>query len=183
VANVAKGILHYIHGELPSYRMQMRFRCFSLDGSSRGGSSPSNDLKQLLRAMAWEQGEIDACVAEFEAALPAARAVAAASPGGLLSRDAWASVVKSRSGDSLLKRVVGTMLGFLVSETSCERNFALERRQYDKRPKLGVDSRANGIKAPENHDQMVDTEVSSLEGAKHMDTIIGEQQVAKFGAT
>ena len=36
--------------------------------------------------------------------------------------------------------------GFLFSETECERNFAVERRQFDHRPKLSESAREDGLK-------------------------------------
>ncbi len=38
------------------------------------------------------------------------------------------------------------MLSFLVSETECERSFAVERRQAANRPKMSVESRSDGLK-------------------------------------
>ena len=38
------------------------------------------------------------------------------------------------------------ILGFLLTETECERNFAEERRAYEGRPRLQVETRFHGLK-------------------------------------
>ena len=38
------------------------------------------------------------------------------------------------------------VIGFLLTETECERNFARERNQHAGRPRLGMEGRRSGLK-------------------------------------
>ena len=45
-----------------------------------------------------------------------------------------------------LQSIVGVLTAFLVSETSCERNFSAEHRQFMGRPRLSPEMRFAGLK-------------------------------------
>lgn len=75
--------------------------------------------------------------------------------GGLSDRDSWAkALVEDRQGnkrfENNLRPLILMILGFLGSETACERSFAHERKQRDHRPKLNPETRRDGLKIIED---------------------------------
>ncbi len=147
VANVARGIMAYLRGQFPTFSTQMLFRCLHLDCPTHR----ADDLRKLLRLLGWSSADVQACVLEYQAVW--ARALAAKEAGSL-DRDAWASVVAEvhpptevhPQTPGRLKRIVCTMLAFLVSETEAERSFAVERVQSRGRPRLDQETRFAGLK-------------------------------------
>lgn len=61
--------------------------------------------------------------------------------------DIWAQIAMDpHLSVEHLRRFICVMLVFLVTETEAERSFSLERIQSTKRPKMGRDSRFDGLK-------------------------------------
>ena len=81
VANVARGILGYLEGELPDFSLQLRGRCFLLpapiDDNNVERRTPRQnfkDLLELLLSIQWSRRDAEQCVAEYVEALPLALA-------------------------------------------------------------------------------------------------------------
>lgn len=143
VANIARAIMAYLRAQFPAFGTQALFRCFHLRGEERR----AEDLRKLLGILGWGDGDTCACLAEYMFAWPLA--LAAKRDRSLDDREAWSQValeVHPQTAAGHLKRVVCTMLAFLVTETEAERTFALERHQAAKRPKLGMLARFAGLK-------------------------------------
>ena len=138
VANVARGIIVYLHGEYPDFGTQRLFRCFHLQRDA----SPDL-LKDLLFQLRWEREDQKAAEAAYTQMYPV---VKASKQIDEKDQHAWARAVASLEEVHPLKRIVCFMLAFLVSESEAERSFAAERRSSADRPKLGKFARFAGLK-------------------------------------
>jgi hypothetical protein len=55
-------------------------------------------------------------------------------------------VVAKEPSKRELRKLFGVVAGFLLTETECERNFAVERRQSSGRPRMNPETRFTGLK-------------------------------------
>ena len=55
-------------------------------------------------------------------------------------------VVAKQPSKRELRKLFGIVAGFLLTETECERNFAVERRQSSGRPRMNPETRFTGLK-------------------------------------
>ena len=148
VANVAAALRAALNAEFPNFSVQRHFSAFELRGVTPTASQ-AEGLQKIVDLLGWPQAERRACVLEFPDAFGKAykEKQAKKKQGHDLSdRDAWAKVVAVDKSKATLKRVVCMILGFLLTETECERNFAEERRAYEGRPRLQVETRFHGLK-------------------------------------
>ena len=106
-------------------------------------------LRRLVRYMQWSRGRESIVVAQYRAAFPVVlgykESLQKLNPC-LGDKDAWAKYVCENPQVAELKEVVCLVLGFLLSETECERHFASEKRQFQNRPRLGSTTRFAGLK-------------------------------------
>lgn len=141
LANAARAIMAYLRSQFPEFGTQALFRCMQLSDEE----GKPNDLRRLLTILGWTSGRMGACVAEYVAAWPFARA--AKEHGEMSDADIWAQIAMDpHLSVQHLRRFICVMLVFLVTETEAERSFSLERIQSTKRPKMGRDSRFDGLK-------------------------------------
>ena len=140
VANVADGILKYIKGEFPDFCAQAHFVCFRLH------QPQPHRLQELLVVLGWDGGTAARCVQQYNAVWP--RAIAVKQQKQLPDTDCWvcafAEVCPCEHTE--LRDILGVVVSFLVSETECERNFSVERRQFEHRPRLSASLRSAGLK-------------------------------------
>ena len=141
VANVADGILKYLRGQLPDFCAQAHFACFKL------GEQQPQRLRELLTILGWTDDKANRCVKQYVTLWPHAKAIKR--EGQLPDSESWAAAIAKEVSPSLfeeLRDVLGVLVSFLISETECERNFAVERKQFDHRPRLSPEMRFNGLK-------------------------------------
>ena len=141
VANVAEGILTYLKAEFPDFSAQAKFSCFQL-----GGESDPATLKQLLQVMGWSHERSIACEEQYMAVWPIAKRVK--KDKNLTDAQAWdCSLGPLRpENHEELRDIISILCSFLISETECERNFSLERKQFEGRPRLSAEMRFAGLK-------------------------------------
>ncbi len=154
IANLAGAIRRNLLAEFPSFAIQMLFACFLWRGQDGRGSGadachPSGaekrvaNLKAICRHMRWSPEQEEACVAQYRYYFPRTQALAGTE--GLGHRDAWAKFALTETSAPELRAVVRLLLGFLISETACERHFSAERRQYQQRPRMEDSTREDGL--------------------------------------
>jgi hypothetical protein len=140
VANVADGILKYIKGEFPDFCAQAHFACFRLH------QPQPHRLRELLVVLGWDGAKAARCVQQYNVVWP--RAVAVKQQKQLPDSDCWvcafAEVCPREHTE--IRDILGILVSFLVSETECERNFSVERRQFEHRPRLSASLRSAGLK-------------------------------------
>ena len=68
-----------------------------------------------------------------------------------------------------MQRVVLTALGFLLTETECERNLGAEKRSSVGRARLHLTTRRDALKVIADGVPMEELQASSVEGAKAPD--------------
>ena len=85
----------------------------------------------------------------------------------------------------LMQRVVLTALGFLRTETECERNLGADKRSSVLRARLDLTTRRDGLKVMADGVPMEELQASSVEGAKAPDfwNRVLEKCAELFGTT
>lgn len=139
VANVSEGILTYLKGEFPDCSPQALCAAFKLD---RPKSEPR--LDEFLRLMNWSEDRRTAALTQYNLAWPKVQDRKRARPG-MTDVEAWAAECAATSPPEL-SDIVAMLTAFLVSETECERSFAMERIQFEGRPRLSPAMRFSGLK-------------------------------------
>ena len=64
----------------------------------------------------------------------------------MCDRDAWGLAVRIEWSKRELRKMISVVAGFLLTETECERNFSVERRQHGGRPRMDPGTRFSGLK-------------------------------------
>ena len=157
VAIVAKGMRAYLRGQFPDFGVQVLFGAFSLrmswsdeEFAERGDARPIDQrvtqIKELARISTFQADAQRECVASFRALWPQATRLSAQDGHNLSDRDVWAKLILPLASDNPFRRLTCMVLGILLTETECERNFARERHQHVGRPRLGADGRRAGLK-------------------------------------
>ncbi len=158
VANVADAIRVCLRAEYPRFGVQRLFGCFLLEppGDTRWRLAPNpeglaseearvTDVRLLCRYTQRSVQEEERCVAQYRRWFPLA--MKTKRELGLSDRDTWAKLVLEQGARAAeLKRLLLMMLGFLLTETECERNFALEKRANEARPRSHVATRHQCLK-------------------------------------
>lgn len=146
VANVADGILKYLKGEFPDFCAQAHFVCFALSAEQQ---PHTQRLRELLVLLGWPADRVARCTAQYVALRPRAVAIKLRSAASQRpDSDCWSVALAevSPSEYSELRDAVGILVSILVTETECERTFAVERKQFDHRPRLSARMRFAGLK-------------------------------------
>ena len=91
-------------------------------------------MKRLLRMLGQTAADQRQALEEYEQGFKVAHVWA--TKHSCSDRDAWARVA-TMPRFRKLKRVICIMLGFLLTETECERTFAEERTVHSGRPRDG----------------------------------------------
>ena len=144
LANVAGALRIALESEFPSFSIQRLFSALELHGAVPEDPQIER-LQQITKLLGWPEPMQNACVHEYRDAFAKAFQEKQRNKG-LRDRDAWAKVVAVDKSKATLKKVVCMAIGFLITETECERNFAAERRAHDGRPRLTPDTRFYGLK-------------------------------------
>ena len=143
VANVAAALREALNAEFPHFSVQRLFGAFELKGAAPHPDQREN-VQKIVDLLGWPQADRRACCQEFPDAF--AKAYREKQAKELCDRDAWAKVVAVDKSKVKMKLVVCMVLGFLLTETECERNFAEERRAHSGRPRLQPEARFHGLK-------------------------------------
>lgn len=164
VANVATQIRNGLRGEIPKFGIQRLFSCLQLDrlsltrGLARFASAKSladadsegvrrESVRLLCRHLKWTGAQEAACVTQYTEAYREAQAMKARTKEE--DRDVWAQLLQEKKQAwPLVKQIVRMALGFLVTETECERSFAAEKRVKQGRPRLQTEARHTCLKVP-----------------------------------
>ena len=91
----------------------------------------------------------------------------------------WAFLTATHADKRLLcnlRSIVRIAAGFLFSEIGCERNFAVERRQFDHRPKLSASAREDGLKV-----RVDGLQIRRLQGSNRFWHVVQEMYANLFG--
>ena len=162
--NVAKGISDALRAEYPNFGHQRLFSCLQLSqptGTRFAGCFPQVPgsraerrarLSILLRTMAWSREEEKLCLQQYTDMY--AEAIAnKQKQADETDRNIWAELMKLQGGSAprggsapLMQRVVLTALGFLLTETECERNLGAEKRSSVGRARLHPTTRRDALK-------------------------------------
>ena len=94
--------------------------------------------------MGWNAESSNQLVAQFHASYGRARCYK--HRDHVCDRDAWGMVVMKEPSKRDLRKMFGVVAGFLLTETECERNFVVERRQSSARPRMNPGTRHMGLK-------------------------------------
>ena len=143
VANVATALRAALNAEFPHFSVQRLFGAFELKGAAPHPDQREH-LQKIVDLLGWSQADRHACCQEFPNAFE--KAYKEKRGKGLCDRDAWAKVVAVDKSKVKMKSVICMVLGFLLTETECERNFAEERRAHSGRPRLQPETRFHGLK-------------------------------------
>ena len=143
VANVAAALQAALNAEFPNFSVQRLLSAFELNGDTPAPSQIER-LRKIIDLLGWPLAERRACLHEFADAFKKAHKEKQAK--GVCDRDAWAKVVAVDKSKATMKRLICMALGFLLTETECERNFAEERRAHEGRPRLLPKTRFHGLK-------------------------------------
>lgn len=147
VANVARCVVKRCDAEFPSHGIQQLFGCFHIHLDK--GPPQKKEADQLLRlakVMGWTAVKYRQLMDEFSALYWHAREIKLETSPPKSDRDAWALAVTADPGKTVLREVLTMAMGFLVSETQCERTFSQERRQTHARPSLAPGTRWSCLK-------------------------------------
>ena len=143
VANVAAALGAALNAEFPDFSVQRLFCAFELKDASPHPYQ-TECLQKIVDLLGWAQAERNACCHEFVDAFR--KSYREKQGKGLCDRDAWAKVVAVDKTKVKMKLVICMVIGFLLTETECERNFAEERRAHAGRPRLQPGTRFHGLK-------------------------------------
>jgi len=141
-------LLDNIAAEFPHCAAQRCFGAFLLTPPSGGLAPPTEHMLNQVRLLgAYRQlseAHVDELAAEYKKAYPSVAQRAHAQK--LSDRDAWAQHA-GLGGVSPLAELIYIMLGFIVSETQCERDFARDVASLNtRRLKMGGARRFHCIK-------------------------------------
>lgn len=113
--------------------------CFSFS------SGPQlSKLRNLCRIMGMSADQVQLCQSQYTDNYLRAQEHFLGDTGGHVV-EGWAFAAAAGRADVLMN-LVGVLASCLIAETSCERAFAIERRQFDNRPRLSEEARFVGLK-------------------------------------
>ena len=127
VANTAQTMRLTLKAEFPDFATPQLMSCLQLR-TDLSAARRADNVTHILRQMQWPLDAEGRCLQQYRAAY--GQAVARAAQGKQSDIDVWAQIITDEPDNKDLNRFLMIVLGLLVVETECERNFASDQKSH-----------------------------------------------------